>query len=47
MKKPTKTYEVISLAVWWLGLQVSTARGMVWIPGQGTKVPTCCVAWPK
>ena len=28
-----------SLAVFWLGLQVLTAKGVGFIPGQGTKIP--------
>ena len=31
--------------VQWLGLCASTAGGMGSVPGQGTRIPTCCVAW--
>ena len=33
--------------VQWLRLHASNAEGTVSIPGQGTKNPTCYVAWPK
>ena len=33
--------------VQWLRLHASNAGGTVSIPGQGTKNPTCYVAWPK
>ena len=29
----------------WLGLHTSTAGGMVWIPGQGTKILQVSVTW--
>ena len=36
-----------SLAVWWLGLCLFTARGSGSIPGQGTKIPQAVSYWQK
>ena len=35
------------LAIQWLRLCASIAEGMDVMPGQGTKMPLCLVAWPK
>ena len=40
-------FEGTSLAVQWLRLHISTARGAGSIPGQGTKIPHASAAWPK
>ena len=31
----------------WLRFRASTAGVTGLIPGQGTRIPTCCTAWPK
>ena len=36
-----------SLVVQWLSLCAPTAGGTGSIPGQGTKIPTCCMEQPK
>ena len=33
--------------VQWLGLCTVNAEGLGSIPGQGTKIPASCVAWPN
>ena len=38
-----KRYNQTFLVVQWLRLQVLNAGGTDLIPGQGTKIPTCCM----
>lgn len=41
------THKGTSLAVHWLGLHTSIIVVTSSIPGQGTKIPTCCAVWSK
>ena len=46
-KVKTEKSKRTPLAVQWLRPHTSIAGSVSLIPGQGTRIPTCCAVWPK